>query len=194
MGLSTSNTSEPAVQAENTADGAAVWAKSKTGVALVGQSTEGKAVYGESNNGQGILGQSHAKYHAGVTGINDNTSQEAGPGVYGASKGTAIWGESETWCGVAGITKSHTGGAGVYGKGNIAAKFEGDVNIPVGNLNVQTGLITINGQSVWEMISDLQYSMSQLSSGNNNLSDFLFNLQVRIQALEGKVAQLEIRR
>ncbi|MFT3980122.1 MAG: hypothetical protein QM687_06595 [Ferruginibacter sp.] len=185
-----SQTNDPAIQAENTSTGAGIWSKSKSGAAVAAQSTDGQAISGESMNGQGIWGASHAKYHAGVTGINHSQEQEAGPGVYGTSKGTGVWGESETWCGVAGFSKSKTGGAGVYGKGNIAGMFEGDVNIPVGNLNVQSGLITINGVSLWGLIHDLQVTINQLSNGNHDLSATISNLQVRVQVLEGKVAFL----
>lgn len=87
------------------------------GVAGTCDEANGNGIYGRSKNAHGVYGHSSAKYHGGVTGINDNTSQEAGPGVLGKSKGTGVWGESETWNGVYGQSKSTTGGAGVYGKG-----------------------------------------------------------------------------
>jgi hypothetical protein len=54
---------------------------------------------------------------AGVTGINDNTTQQAGPGVHGKSAAAGVWGESTTWHGVVGQSTSPTGGAGVMGEG-----------------------------------------------------------------------------
>jgi hypothetical protein len=54
---------------------------------------------------------------AGVTGINDNTTQQAGPGVHGKSAAAGVWGESTTWHSVVGLSTSPTGGAGVMGGG-----------------------------------------------------------------------------
>ncbi|HXJ95678.1 MAG TPA: hypothetical protein VMT20_22780 [Terriglobia bacterium] len=48
--------------------------------------------------------------------MNENPSDAAGPGVFGSSKGTGVWGKSETWMGVFGETTSTTGGAGVFGE------------------------------------------------------------------------------
>lgn len=53
-----------------------------------------------------------------ISGISDNKSNEAGPGVYGESLATGVWGNSKTWMGVFGESKSTTGGAGVMGQGN----------------------------------------------------------------------------
>ena len=72
-------------------------------------------VLGDSSQFEGVRGVSHAKQHGGVVGVNDNVTGEAGPGVFGTSKGTGVWGVSETWMGVYGETKSTTGGAGVQG-------------------------------------------------------------------------------
>jgi hypothetical protein len=89
------------------------------GVAGACDEGNGNGVYGRSANRNGIYGHSSAKFHSGVAGINDNQTNEAGPGIYGKSKGSGVLGESETWHGVAGISESTTGGAGVYGKGKI---------------------------------------------------------------------------
>jgi hypothetical protein len=52
-------------------------------------------------------GISHASFHGAVVGINDNDSGSAGPGVYGESKGTGVWGQSKTWMGVFGHSESN---------------------------------------------------------------------------------------
>ncbi|MDM5359683.1 tail fiber domain-containing protein [Peribacillus sp. ACCC06369] len=52
----------------------------------------------------------------GVLGQNTNQTDAAGVGVHGKSRGTGVWGESETWHGVVGASKSPTGGFGVYGE------------------------------------------------------------------------------
>jgi hypothetical protein len=51
-----------------------------------------------------------------VRAVSDNHTPQAGPGVMGISDAVGVWGESNTWHGVAGLTKSTTGGHGVYGK------------------------------------------------------------------------------
>ena len=84
---------------------------------LTGQTTNPNeaGVLGESSQFEGVRGVSHADYHGGVVGINDDQSNAAGPGVYGMSKGTGVWGDSQTWMGVYGKSESTTGGAGVMG-------------------------------------------------------------------------------
>jgi hypothetical protein len=77
-------------------------------------------VLGESSQFEGVRGLSHAGYHGGIVGINDNPSTAAGPWVFGTSKGTGVWGESQTWMGVYGKSTSTTGGAGVMGEGDPA--------------------------------------------------------------------------
>lgn len=113
--------------------------------------TGGIGVMGESAQSEGVRGVSHAPTHGGVVGINDNPTDGAGPGLYGASRGTGVWGVSQTWNGVYGETASTTGGNGVHGKstgsgaglygesasgvgvygkgGKLAALFEGDVEV-----------------------------------------------------------------
>lgn len=87
---------------------------------LIGQTNNPNeaGVLGESGQFEGVRGISHAGYHGGVVGINDNQSNTAGPGVYGISRGTGVWGESQSWMGVYGKSNSTTGGAGVMGEGD----------------------------------------------------------------------------
>jgi hypothetical protein len=49
---------------------------------------------------------------------NTNTTPQAGVGVHAKSAAAGVIGESTTWHGVAGITQSKTGGAGVFGAGD----------------------------------------------------------------------------
>lgn len=58
------------------------------------------AVRGEhAGDGKGVEGESNI-----------------GPGVFGHSTGTGVWGASQTWMGVYGSSSSTTGGAGVMGE------------------------------------------------------------------------------
>jgi hypothetical protein len=109
---------------------------------LAAQSTLNSGLIGESTGSIGVLGISHFPGAAGVAGVNDTVGTgNAGPGLYGKSEATGVWGESQTWMGVYGRTASTTGGAGVmgeavgtgagvYGKGGrVAGFFEGDVEV-----------------------------------------------------------------
>ena len=84
---------------------------------LSGKSTDADTagVFGEGQLFNGVRGVSHGEQHAGVGGVNDNTGDKAGPGVWGVSRGTGVRGDSSTWHGIAGISTSTTGGAGLYG-------------------------------------------------------------------------------
>ncbi|MGN9841287.1 hypothetical protein ACTMTI_24475 [Nonomuraea sp. H19] len=73
-------------------------------------------VLAESTQFNGVRGISFAPNHAAVAGIQENQSDQAGPGVLGTSKGTGVWGQSRTWMGVFGFSESVTGGAGVMGE------------------------------------------------------------------------------
>lgn len=118
----------------------------------------GTGVYGESNAWNAVRGVTYAPGHGAVVGISEvhNTDPmkkqlNAGPGVLGQSDGTGVWGNSTTWVGVYGETRSTTGGVGVmgehhqggsgvfglshggigvHGRGTrLAALFEGDVEV-----------------------------------------------------------------
>jgi hypothetical protein len=54
-----------------------------------------------------------------ILAVSTNHTQQAGPAVQGISDAVGVWGESNTWHGVAGLTKSTTGGFGVYGKNTV---------------------------------------------------------------------------
>jgi hypothetical protein len=53
-----------------------------------------------------------------VVAENTNTTPQAGVGIHAKSAAAGVLGESSTWHGVAGITQSKTGGAGVFGAGD----------------------------------------------------------------------------
>lgn len=74
-------------------------------------------VYGESTLFNGVRGVTYAAGHGAVVGVSENHTSGAGPGVFGQSDATGVWGQSKTWMGVYGKTESTTGGAGVMGEG-----------------------------------------------------------------------------
>lgn len=73
-------------------------------------------IYGESTLFNGVRGVSYAPGHGAVVGVSENHTNQAGPGVFGQSDGTGVWGQSKTWMGVYGNSSSTTGGAGVMGE------------------------------------------------------------------------------
>lgn len=50
--------------------------------------------------------------------VSVNHTPQAGPAVQGISDAVGCWGESNTWMGVFGFSRSTTGGAGVMGQGD----------------------------------------------------------------------------
>jgi uncharacterized coiled-coil protein SlyX len=164
-GESTNDTNDAGPGVRGVSKAAGVVGESKTwhGVAGFTQSSSGGVgIYG---NGPaiaiGVLGESTAG--AGVEG-----RSQSGPGVFGQSSAAGVWGKSSNWHGVAGESASSSGGAGVYGKGQRAGLFEGNVDI--------TGNLTIQGVSIQ---SWLQRIVSlELNSGL---------LAQRVASLEQKV-------
>jgi hypothetical protein len=111
-------------------DGRGLVGISGTKTGTEGNSTDGVGVFGSSTNTEGVHGISHSLAAAGVTGINDNTTQ-GGPGVYGYSVG---------FDGVAGLSHSPNH-AGVSGTNDSGGGFAGFF---VGNV-VVTQDLTVNG-------------------------------------------------
>lgn len=62
-----------------------------------------------------VLASSHSPA-AAVLAVNDDQTDQAGPGVLAKSRATGVWGESTTWMGVFGFSESTTGGHGVLGR------------------------------------------------------------------------------
>jgi hypothetical protein len=151
-----------------------VWGEGKNwhGVAGVSHSTIGGAgVFGSSEVGPGIIGESkvwHAIFSssqsttggAGLWAENQASGTAGGPGVVGVSKtwhGT--FGSSESTVGGAGVWGEHKGqgagvvgqsasGTGVFGKGNPAGFFEGNITV--------TGDITLTGADCAEEFDVLE--------------------------------------
>jgi hypothetical protein len=145
---------------KGTSRGTAVWGESATWMGVYGLShstTGGAGVMGDSATGAGVYAHSSATFAAGLEAENTNTSPEAGPAVRGKSAATGVWGESTTWIGVYGHSTSTTGGAGVMGenaagvgvlgRGRVAGRFEGDVEV--------TGDVRLTGADVAEQFDTL---------------------------------------
>ncbi len=173
--------------------GYAVRGDSQDGIAVVGVSATGHGVYGEchstrggagvfgaSNTGDAVRGETSGASKGGAVGINTNpNASQAGPGVYGESNWTGVWGVSHNYHGVVGESKSPTNagvygssdwvgvwgisnnfhgvagqanspnGAGVYGKGTRAGQFDGDVAVN-GTLNVKVDIVLQNADCAEE--------------------------------------------
>lgn len=95
------------------------------GITGTGIGMDDSGVRGEAPEGPGVFGLSHAPHRAGVHGINDNPTNEAGVGVHGQSAATGVFGESTTWHGVFGFSQSTTGGHGVSGEGGVGVSGVG---------------------------------------------------------------------
>jgi hypothetical protein len=115
-----------AVHAE-TNDGTAINATGKDGVKAVARGQAGIGIYGSSTGyqGVGVYGQCNTWF--GVMGVSDNKD-----GVRGEA-------HSANGSGVAGV--NDRGGPGIYGQGNPAGRFNGNVEV-TGDIKV-TGEITV---------------------------------------------------
>ena len=143
-----SNDAGPGVHGVSRGTGVVGDSKTWHGVAGISQSTTGGVgVWGKNvNGGTGVIGESEK--WMGVYGKSGSTS--GGAGVMGEAVGPGVIGKSQTWMGVYGETTSTTGGAGVwgehkaggagvvgvsstgtgvFGKGKLAGRFEGDVEV-----------------------------------------------------------------
>lgn len=115
----------------------------------------------------GIGGRSDAKYNVGVYGYSEN-----GTGVLCKSMNyEALHAETnstETAAVAAYNRNPDSNSAALFAKKNgtkgYAAVFEGDVIITAGNLNVKSGLLQINGESIWEIITTLQGRVKELEA------------------------------
>jgi hypothetical protein len=124
-------------ESESSVGGAGVMGLGKNGPGVIGSSkvwhgvygesestTGGAAVYGEGKAGRtsGVVGKS--KHWFGVYGESQNPND--GAGVWGKAAGIApgVFGESET-------------GPGIWGRGSLAARFEGNVEVLRGDIRLQ---------------------------------------------------------
>lgn len=101
---------------------------STSGTGVYGQSTSGYGVSGVSDSAVGVAGMSNGVYGMAVAGWN----QGGGDGVYGASSGYGVHGDSFSGDGVAGFSNSGDGvagqsstGDGVYGESSSATGVYG---------------------------------------------------------------------
>lgn len=94
------------------------------GVGVYGRSAKAAGVQGESYGFNGVRGVSFAPGHGAVVGVSEvhnpdpvnHPEQNPGPGVFGQSDGTGVWGASKTWYGVYGKNESNDSGGGVLGE------------------------------------------------------------------------------
>lgn len=109
----------------------------------IGGKSESIGVFGTSNKGIGVWCESNDNeaLHAETKSI--ETAAIAAYNINPESKSTALYAKK-------------------YGSKGSAAVFDGNVDIIAGDLNVKTGLIKINGQSVWELIYNLQAEIDML--------------------------------
>lgn len=75
-----------------------------------GQENYNGGIYGESNLFNGVRGVTTAPGHGAVVGVSENKTEQAGPGVFGLSRGVGVAGESSGFNGIRGI--SHAAGHG----------------------------------------------------------------------------------
>jgi hypothetical protein len=103
-------------------------------------------IYGESTLFNGVRGVTYSPGNGAVVGISENHTPEAGPGVFGQSDATGVWGTSKTWMGVYGHSESTTGGAGVMGEA-LGAGVIGKSQTWMGVYGETTS--TTGGAGVW---------------------------------------------
>lgn len=142
-------------------------------MSLHGQSSDPNipGVLGDSTTFNGVRGTTTAPGQGGVAGISDvhnpdpanHPENNPGPGVYGQSDGTAVWGESTTWVGVYGHSNTGHGvwGESLEGTGTIGIGHKGpgvhgkSVGVGHGVLGEHTGNgigtagTSVNGVGVW---------------------------------------------
>lgn len=104
-------------------------------IGVLGISNKGIGVWCESNEHEALHAETKSDKTASIAAYNTNTE----------SNSTALYAKK-------------------YGKLGSAAIFDGNVNIVAGNLNIKNGLITINGQDVWELIYNLQAEINMLKN------------------------------
>src|SRR5271165_2091220 len=115
----------------NSASGAGVWGSN---------AGSGPGVKGTSQGGNGVYGESQSSQNAAISGINTSSSSNGNWGVYGFSQGfDGIRGESGSshHAGVSaynanggfGLYAQSPNGTAIYGQGQTAGFFQGDVQV-----------------------------------------------------------------
>jgi hypothetical protein len=134
-----SNNSIPAIMGENTDTGDGVVGKGREHAGVVGESTNFHAIVGttQSPNNAGVFGTNSAG-GAGVAGVTHGAHSPAvlgenvggGFGVLGKSHGAndpGVFGHNDAGgMGVLGLSEL---GVGIFGRGHVAGRFEGDVEV-----------------------------------------------------------------
>ena len=136
----------------NNNGGVGVAGSSGKGVGVKGNSDTGVAIDGFSGGGDGIVGATGSSAKNGIIGRVDATNPSPGgpvgngifgfsmvpnaSGVFGANNNggvgvsgngkTGVFGFSQDFIGVSGISNTNTG---IFGRGRIAGRFEGDVEV-----------------------------------------------------------------
>jgi hypothetical protein len=95
---------------------------------------DGAGIWGVSQQGEGVHGETRSDRFAAVAGIQlNNTTNNNAVGMFGASqRGEGVHGEtrSDRFAAVAGLQLNpNSFAAGIFGRGKIAGRFEGDVEV-----------------------------------------------------------------
>jgi hypothetical protein len=174
--------SEPGVDAIEgiSTDGRGLIGMSTSNYGLRAHSTQIAGIRGSSEKSRGVEGW--ATDSEGVVGISTS-----GNGVMGQAEGEGIGvlGTSTSGIGVAGTTSSTTSNpngdgrqAAVLGRGSLAGRFEGDVEV--------TGLLKIAEFALPNILRDIR-------TQSDADQTFASSLSLRIQTLERQVRELQIK-
>jgi hypothetical protein len=90
-----------------------------------------------SGNKIPILAKGHGTVPA-IEAINDDQTQNAGPGLRARSRAAAVVGESKNWMGVFGFSESTTGGHGVMGRATAGGAGVAGESTVIGVVGVNT--------------------------------------------------------
>jgi hypothetical protein len=132
----------PAVSGTHTNGGTGVLGDSNSGAGVSGHSITSAAVAGESDRGSGVNAVAHGADPAAEC-LNDDPTDNAGPGLRARSRAAGVIGESSTWMGVYGQTRSSTGGNGVMGEAiGVGAGVAGESTDGIGVLGQTAGVST----------------------------------------------------
>jgi len=113
-------------------------------------------ILGDSNQLQGLRGVSHAAWHAGVVGLNDDSSSHAGPGVFGHSdngEGVRGYSRAARHAGVVGINDNPStdpnkpAGPGVFGHSDNSTGVVGESDLGIGVLGHSDSSTGVLGES-----------------------------------------------
>ncbi|MFD7631842.1 hypothetical protein ACFV7Q_38560 [Streptomyces sp. NPDC059851] len=169
----------------------AVLENNNDGTAIMGKSTNWMGVVGASrstNGGHGVLGTA---FGTGVAGVSETWC-----GVYGETTGTAngpaaIWGDGKEGAfgvkgharaqgaaGVAGYQLADRG-PGIFGKGNPAGMFEGDVTV--------SGRLVVSNIDVRKELKALRDAITALQNQINALSGRITSTDNRLSSVDARL-------